>query len=143
MMALHKQNFLNAQTNFNATLAAYTAATDFGNTDSLVRVIDTSSNNSTLAATLVLAAPYLSEKALKTVADSMRLTYAQMVSVLSATPDDVRDPAFLAYANNDYGFTPCRYDYAAGPWPRCPPRAPHRSRPWVPRRQRWPPKAIP
>jgi hypothetical protein len=78
---------------------------DFGNKAQLIHMIDTSTNHTTLYNTLIQGVPFISESALKVAADSMRLTYSEMLNILLLVPDDLRDPTFLTYVNNAYNFT--------------------------------------
>jgi hypothetical protein len=102
----HRQAYLSSLATYSSTLASYTGLMDFGNTDSLLHVIDTSSNNTALYSTLMTGTPYLSMQVIDTVANLAKISYAQMMNVLVQTPDDVRNPGFLAYVNSDYSFTP-------------------------------------
>jgi hypothetical protein len=101
-----KQTFVSNEYQYQNTFTAYASLMDFGNTDSLAGIVDTSTNNAVLYSTLSSGAPYISKRVLKTATDSMRLTYTQMLNVLEETPDDIRDQDFLTYVNNAYVFSP-------------------------------------
>ncbi len=101
----HKQNFRVNQSILQSLQGAYRSQLDFGNTDSLVVVIDTSTYSPSLYSMLSGGAPYISTTALKAVADINVLGYSEMMNVMRQNPDDLHDYDFLNYVNNDYHFS--------------------------------------
>jgi type IX secretion system substrate protein len=100
----HRHSFHESQATFQGTLASYNSLMDFGNTDSLVHIIDITTGT-VLYGILSSGAPYISETALEEVANDVALPYSSMVNIMLQNPDDLRDSLFVAYMNNAYSFS--------------------------------------
>lgn len=88
----YKSTFYAAKANHITAVSNYENAIDLGNTDSIIQVIDTSSNMNILLATLTNISPYLSGSVLKEAAIKLSGThYADMVSLLEQNPEAIND----------------------------------------------------
>jgi len=85
--------------------AVYNGLIDFGNTDSLVSIIQLSNDTAALYTTLHGGKPFISETALDTVTAYMALPYYSMMQVLQQNPDDLHDNAFLTYVQAAYSLS--------------------------------------
>ncbi len=98
------------QGNINANLSAYaTSAASFatdagnlyglmdaGNTDSLVGIINTTTDESALTTILSGISPYISQKPLLALSNTSVLSRSGYLSILDANPESLRDDGFLA-----------------------------------------------
>jgi hypothetical protein len=105
----YKADFNSSKTLYTSKLALYKSQIDYGNTDSLITVIDTSANAAGLYSMLSAKAPYLSAGVVKAAADMHVLSYSQMFNVMFQNPDNLNDSEYIVYVNADYGFTPADY----------------------------------
>jgi hypothetical protein len=104
-MDVHRSAFMSTRDTLQDSLALYNHLIDYGNTDSLIAIIDTSADTVALYNLLQKAAPWLSEAALRETGDDGMFPYASMMKILQQNPDVLRDDDFLYYMQGDYGFS--------------------------------------
>ncbi len=106
----HKQNFYNNRTAYQDSIAVYNSLIDFGNTDSMINVINGSRDTSTLYSTLSNGSPYISVAALESVGSLSKLPYYSMLQLLKQNPDDLRKGYFLPIMQAEYNFSTADFD---------------------------------
>lgn len=100
-----KAGFYLHRTNYQDTLAVYNGLIDFGNTDSLITVINASTDTATLYSTLSGGSPYISKAAINAVGNHVKLPRYSIMLLLIQNPDDLRDSIFLASMQNYYSLS--------------------------------------
>jgi hypothetical protein len=105
ILAAHKSAFQSNKTRFIDSTAAYNSRIDFGNTDSLLTIIGSSSDTVSLYSILSSGAPYISETALQTVGDLMKMPYHSMMNLLQQNPDNLTDNNFVTHMKLDYSLS--------------------------------------
>lgn len=86
-----------------ALVSTYNGLLDGGNTSELVNYItmSTQADSPTVRTTMLGYSPYLTHTALKALANANILGQPQLVQVLEANPEMLRDETFLEYLGND------------------------------------------
>jgi hypothetical protein len=105
VLAGHKSAFQSNKTRFIDSTAAYNSRIDFGNTDSLLTIIGSSSDTVSLYSILSSGAPYISETALQTVGDLMKIPHHSIMNILQQNPDNLTDNNFVTHMQLDYSLS--------------------------------------
>jgi len=106
----HKQAFFTDKTAYQDSLAVYNSRMDFGNPDSLITIIQRSSDTAALYTTLSSGSPYISESALTDVGSLSKLPYYSMMQILKQNPDDLHDNTFMTNMKAAYGLSAADMD---------------------------------
>jgi hypothetical protein len=112
-LADYKASFLTNKTSLQGYTATYTSLIDRGNTDSMITVIDASTDTATLLTSLESISPYNSIKALTEVANTTALPHTSMMTLVKQNPDDLRDQAFVSLLQSVYSLSGVEMDTLA------------------------------
>lgn len=108
-----KVTFDDNNTVYNNALAVMNSRVDFGSTAALVNHIDTSTIPAALYSYMNSGSPFISETALKEVADLTALTYTDMLHLLKNNSDNLRNSDFVDYVQSIYSFSSADQDTLA------------------------------
>jgi len=109
----HKNAFYTNSVQYQDTLAFYMSLIDFGNTDSVINLIQTSSDTAALMGILSSGSPYISAAALNAAGARAKLPYYSMMQLLKQNPDDLHDGALLSNMRADYSLDSADMDSLA------------------------------
>lgn len=105
VMTGRKATYRSLKATYTGSSALFKALMDYGNTDSVLHIVDTCATNARLYGILSGAQPYLSSKVLRAAADATALTPGMMKNILMQNPDNLKEPGFFNYIQDIYNFS--------------------------------------